>query len=146
MGGNILLEIQWWKFFPAPRSKPASLCPRLLFILQPYLPYNFHGSTRLGPQISFIDLLRCGVTVGGASFKRSQVGATILTWVQIPAVAKGGRKKSMHHHLLNVEISCLGATIETNFGDEQNTLFLLCNPCNRGMVRFSPTHTHIILL
>ena len=81
-----------WRFnvekkFPAPRSEPANFWPRSLFILQPYLSYNFHGSTRLGPQVSLTDMLRRGCSVGGVCFKRSQVGATLLTWVQIPAVA-----------------------------------------------------------
>ena len=38
-------------------------------------------------------LLYCSLSsVGRASFNRSQVGETLLTWVQIPAVAYGGRK------------------------------------------------------
>lgn len=36
-----------------------------------------------------------GSTFSIASIKRSQIGATLLAWVQIPATAEGGKKKMM---------------------------------------------------
>ena len=58
---------------------PNLLVPQIIihFAALPSLQFSWFHT--IGPQISFIDLLRFGVTVGRASFKRSQVGATLLT-------------------------------------------------------------------
>ena len=41
-----------------------------------------------------------GSSVSIASFKRSRVGATQLTWVRIPAEAQGARKKIVENKII----------------------------------------------
>ena len=53
MEGYILLEIQWWKFFPAPRSEPANFWSWLLFSLQPFLPYRISWLYLIGSSSKF---------------------------------------------------------------------------------------------